>query len=256
MEDLGDKADNINEELSKIDLTLDDLREYFESNRDEEVLQELIDKSGDENLEELFDEISSFAHSATESGTRDEAYDDIWKKLEREFHNLDFDGDDVSITIPLDEKYDGKQNAQRYYNKYQKFKKGQVHILNQLRINQDEQDYFNALTQQLALASVHDAIEIKEELIRGAYIRTKLPKRSSKQIKIHYLQLLLDNDIRIYVGKNNLQNETITFKIGQKKDLWFHAKDYHGAHVLLQGDKISKHKRLHITRKKNHLILL
>jgi predicted ribosome quality control (RQC) complex YloA/Tae2 family protein len=156
----------------------------------------------------------------------------------------DFETDAI-ITIPLDEKYDGKQNAQRYYNKYQKGKKGQAHILNQLRINQDEQDYFLALTQQLSLASVHDAIEIKEELIRGAYIRAKLPKRSAKQAKVHYLQLNLDHDIRIYVGKNNLQNETITFKIGQKKDLWFHAKDYHGAHVLLQGDNLSnEHKEM------------
>jgi len=152
---------------------------------------------------------------------------------------------DAIITIPLDEKYDGKQNAQRYYNKYQKGKKGQAHILNQLRINQDEQDYFLALTQQLSLASVHDAIEIKEELIRGAYIRAKLPKRSAKQAKVHYLQLNLDHDVRIYVGKNNLQNETITFKIGQKKDLWFHAKDYHGAHVLLQGDTLNnEHKEM------------
>ncbi len=157
-------------------------------------------------------------------------------------HN--FETDEL-ISIPLDEKYDGKQNAQRYYNKYQKRKKGQAHILNQLRINQEEQDYFNALTQQLSLASVHDAIEIKEELIRGAYIRTKLPKRNPKQVKVHYLQLNLDHDVRIYVGKNNLQNETVTFKIGQKKDYWFHAKDYHGAHVLLQGDNLTnEHKNM------------
>lgn len=172
------------------------------------------------------------------------AYGMALQKGLKSFDVNNFETDEI-LTIPLDEKYDGKQNAQRYYNKYQKFKKGQVHILNQLRINQDEQDYFTALTQQLSLASVHDAIEIKEELIRGAYIRTKLPKRSSKVVKIHYHQLLLDNDVRIYVGKNNLQNETITFKIGQKKDLWFHAKDYHGAHVLLQGEHLTnEHKEM------------
>lgn len=162
----------------------------------------------------------------------------------KSFEVKDFETDET-IIIPLDEKYDGKQNAQRYYNKYQKGKKGQAHIINQLKINQDEQDYFIGLSQQLSLASVHDAIEIKEELIRGSYIRTKLPKRSPKQVKVHYLQLNLDNNIRIYVGKNNLQNETITFKLGQKKDLWFHAKDYHGAHVLLQGDAITnEHKNM------------
>jgi predicted ribosome quality control (RQC) complex YloA/Tae2 family protein len=162
----------------------------------------------------------------------------------KSFEVKDFETDETRV-IPLDEKYDGKQNAQRYYNKYQKGKKGQVHILNQLKINQDEQDYFNGLTQQLAIASVHDAMEIKEELIKGMYIRSKLPKKSSKVQKVHYLQLILDNNIRIYVGKNNLQNETITFKLGQKKDLWFHAKDYHGAHVLLQGENISnEHKNM------------
>ncbi len=160
------------------------------------------------------------------------------------FEVKDFNTDEP-LVIPLDEKYDGKQNAQRYYNKYQKGKKGQVHILNQLKINQDEQDYFNGLTQQLAIASVHDAMEIKEELIKGMYIRAKLPKKSAKNQKVHYLQLNLDNNIRLYVGKNNLQNETITFKLSQKKDLWFHAKDYHGAHVLLQGDNITnEHKNM------------
>ena len=162
----------------------------------------------------------------------------------KSFEVKDFETDETRV-IPLDEKYDGKQNAQRYYNKYQKGKKGQVHILNQLKINQDEQDYFNGLTQQLAIASVHDAMEIKEELIKGMYIRAKLPKKSAKNQKVHYLQLNLDNNIRLYVGKNNLQNETITFKLGQKKDLWFHAKDYHGAHVLLQGDNITnEHKNM------------
>ena len=151
------------------------------------------------------------------------------------FETKDFETDEI-ILIPLDDKYDGKQNAQRYYQKYNKGKKGQVHITHQLELNQNEIDYFTSLSEQIELASVNDAIEIREELVREGYLKQKHATKRKKEVKLNIIQLHF-GDARIYVGKNNLQNEQITFKIGQKKDLWFHASAYHGSHVLLQNSE-------------------
>ena len=73
-----------------------------------------------------------------------------------------------------------------------------------------------------------------EELVREAYLKQKHAPKRKKEMKLNIIQLHF-GDARIYIGKNNLQNEHITFKIGQKKDLWFHASAYHGSHVLLQN---------------------
>lgn len=146
----------------------------------------------------------------------------------------DFETDE-DIMIPLDEKYDGKTNAKRYYQKYQKGRKGQSHIRHQIDLTQMEADYFKSIQEQLSLASVNDAIEIRQELALGGYVPLKQTKRK-KETKLHYVHLALPNGIKVYFGKNNLQNEAVTFKLAQKNDTWLHAKDYHGAHVILQTE--------------------
>lgn len=147
-----------------------------------------------------------------------------------------FESDDI-IEIPLDMRYDIKQNANRYYQKYHKAKRS-ISIL-QEQIRQCEMDiaYFEQLHEQLRHCTIQDALEIKEELIKEKILRPKkntLTKRGKKKPNILCLQI---NDDLIYVGKNNIQNQTITSKIANKKDLWFHVKDYHGSHVLLKAEK-------------------
>lgn len=136
------------------------------------------------------------------------------------------------LSIPLDVRYDGKQNAGRYYQKYHKGRKGQVHIRSQIEKTQAEIDYFVGLQEQLAMASVIEALQIREELASLGYVPLRKGKKHKDQ-KIYYTQLSLDNGVQVYFGKNNQQNELVSFKLSRKNDTWLHAKDYHGAHVII-----------------------
>ncbi len=139
-----------------------------------------------------------------------------------------------TITIALDERLDAKANAAKYFQKYQKAKKGQSHIQNQIEITQQELSYFEGLLEQLSMATLMDAADIQQELIQQGYLRKRL-KPSKKKQQIHHYRFTYDEHHRILVGKNNVQNEFVSFKLAQKNDVWFHALDYHGAHVVLQG---------------------
>lgn len=144
--------------------------------------------------------------------------------------------DDMIIKIPLDPKLDIKGNAKKCFQKYNKGKKGQVHILEQLEICRDEIDYFEGIEQQLEIADFDDTKEINQELVELGYLKKKVSKiRKSKKKNIlpNVKKILLPNGVTLSVGKNNLQNEALTFKLANKNDCWFHTKDYHGAHVTL-----------------------
>lgn len=155
------------------------------------------------------------------------------KSGESQLDAVDFETNEA-IKIPLDPRFDGKENAKRYYQKYHKGRKGQVHIKTQMDLTQAEIDYFGALLEQLSFASVQEALEIKDELIQQGYLPQKQKSHKRKQPKASYTHCILDNGVHLYFGKNNLQNDTLTFKVAHRNDTWFHAQAYHGAHVILQ----------------------
>jgi predicted ribosome quality control (RQC) complex YloA/Tae2 family protein len=151
-----------------------------------------------------------------------------------------FDGEGM-ITIPLDPKLDVKANAKKLFQKYQKGHSGQPHIQNQIDLCQEEITYFEALQQQLEIADVQDAKEIRQELAKRGYMPAVVSKiRRQKETKPNYLTIKFNDHTTIYVGKNNLQNDFLTFKLGRKDDWWFHAKDTHGAHVIVQTDNFDE----------------
>ncbi len=179
----------------------------------------------------------------------DEALDcDRWKKYgellyaynvgdtkgQKEIKLNDYDtGND--IVIPLDPKLDGKGNARRCYSKYSKYRKGQTYLQEQINICKQEISYFQGLLEQLDLADFATAQEIKEELIKGGYLEEKkrhARKKKQEAPKVH--EVVLDNGIRIFYGRNNLQNEALTWHRARKDDTWLHAKDYHGSHVVIE----------------------
>lgn len=165
------------------------------------------------------------------------------KSGSKELEVEDFETSEKKI-IALDPKFDGKTNAKRYYQKYHKGRKGVSYIEEQIEKTKLEVEYFELLAEQLNMASVADAIEIKEELMNLGYIPQKKSK-SNKKHQLSYIHILTDDNKHIYCGKNNLQNDAITFKLAHKKDLWFHVKDYHGAHVVLASeDADEKHIRI------------
>lgn len=152
-----------------------------------------------------------------------------------------FEGDGT-ITIELDPKLDGRQNAKKCFQKYTKGKKGQSYLAEQIDLCRKEIEYFEALDQQLELADFNDAAEIRDELISQGYLKEQVKRirKKKKQTLPAITVLQIDENTQILFGKNNLQNDYLTFKLAKKDAIWMHAKDYHGAHVIITDSNPSE----------------
>ena len=184
-------------------------------------------------LEESYNEALDCA-KWQEYGDYLHAYAHLVHKGETSIELERFDGNGT-IIIPLDPKLDGRNNAKKCFQKYTKGKKGQVYLAEQIKLCRAEIDYFEALDQQLEIADFNDAAEIRDELVQLGYLKEQVRKIRKKKKDtapaisvIHY-----DEHTQILFGKNNLQNEYLTFKMARKDYIWMHAKDYHGAHVII-----------------------
>lgn len=145
----------------------------------------------------------------------------------------DFSGE--PCTIHLDVRYDGKQNAQRYYVKYHKGKIGVGYIEEQIELTENELAYFEALREQCQQADVKDASEIAQELAERRLFTLKGRKQPNKKDKKpNFRTYLIDDHTTIYVGKNNIQNDYLTFKFAHRNDYWFHVGQTFGAHVIVK----------------------
>ena len=145
--------------------------------------------------------------------------------------------DNQMITIPLDPMYSVKDNARKYFDKYGKLKRTYEALTTLMEENKKELMHLESIMTSLDIArSEDDLVQIKEELIDSGYVRRrrnlKKPKITSKPF--HYIS---SAGYDIYVGKNNYQNEEISFKLASGKDMWFHAKNAPGSHVIVKvGD--------------------
>ncbi len=149
---------------------------------------------------------------------------------------IDYSGNNK--TIKLDPKLSIKQNANKYFTSYTKKRKGKVYIEEQLEIANRELEYFNALKEQLDIATYLDALQIKEELIKYGYIRKKVNKqKKNKKINLYQVEY---NGYTITFGKNNTQNDYLSFDYAKPNNMWFHAKDFHGAHLVVNSDNPSE----------------
>ena len=155
--------------------------------------------------------------------------DDLEAKGLKQVTITDYEG--KQETIPLDPRLSIKANANRYYTRYQKKRKGQVYIKEQLEIAENERQYFESLDQQLSIADYNDALDIKEELSRFGYLKNKGAKNKKKK-KVSLYQIEVDGHL-ITFGKNNIQNAYLSFEYARPNYTWFHAKQFHGAHVVV-----------------------
>ena len=147
---------------------------------------------------------------------------------------FDYETNDF-INIPLDPLFSLKENANRYFTKYQKSKKAIKYIEEQINKTKDEIEYLSLIEAQISVASISDIEDIKNELIDAHYIKnTGVIKNKKKNKKIDILTYLTSENTLIYVGKNNIQNEYITHVLAKGNELWFHVKDSPSSHVLLQ----------------------
>ena len=140
------------------------------------------------------------------------------------------------ITIPLDPLLSPSENAKKYFDKYGKLKRTYEALSTLTAQVKEEIDHLESVQTALDIALLEeDLVQIKEELIESGYIRRK---GGAKKVKItsrpfHYLS---SDGFHIYIGKNNYQNDDLTFKFAIGNDWWFHAKGIHGSHVIVKTE--------------------
>ncbi|MCY7136913.1 NFACT family protein [Streptococcus gordonii] len=139
------------------------------------------------------------------------------------------------ILITLDKALTPNQNAQRYFKRYQKLKEAVKHLTSLIEETQATILYLESVETALAQASLTEIAEIREELIQTGFIRRRQREKIQKRKKPEKY-LASDGQTIILVGRNNLQNDELTFKMAKKDELWFHAKNIPGSHVVITGN--------------------
>jgi predicted ribosome quality control (RQC) complex YloA/Tae2 family protein len=136
-----------------------------------------------------------------------------------------------TVTIPLDIKLSPSDNAAAYYKKYRKLKRGAEHLSAQLEEKSALLEYLNSVMLEISELKASDEIaDIETELVKVGVVKPKGAKQKTRpSLPLRYLV----EGFEILKGKNNLQNEEITFKVASGGDVWLHKKNSHGAHVVI-----------------------
>ncbi|MCC9885458.1 fibronectin/fibrinogen-binding protein [Streptococcus agalactiae] len=140
-----------------------------------------------------------------------------------------------TIEISLDRALTPNQNAQRYFKKYQKLKEAVKHLKGFISDTENTITYLESVETSLNHASMEDINDIREELVETGFIKRRAHDKQHKRKKPEQY-LASDGKTIIMVGRNNLQNDELTFKMARKGELWFHAKDIPGSHVLIRDN--------------------
>ena len=142
------------------------------------------------------------------------------------------------ITIPLDDTLTPAENAKKYFDKYNKLKRTQEALTTQLEETQSDIAHLESISTALDIAlSESDLSQIKEELTEYGYMKRKYAgKKKGPQSKSKPFHYISSDGYHMYVGKNNFQNEELTFKFATGNDWWFHAKKMPGSHVIVKAN--------------------
>ncbi len=144
-----------------------------------------------------------------------------------------YDGNE--ITIPLDPDISAMENGKKYFAKYNKLKRTFEALSEQTISSKEELEYLLSVQTSLEIANTEsDLQQIKQELIDSGYIRGKFNKDKKKSERSKPLHYISSDGFHIYVGKNNYQNEELSFKLANGNDMWFHAKQMPGSHVIVK----------------------
>ena len=141
------------------------------------------------------------------------------------------------ITIPLDPQISALENAKKYFEKYSKLKRTYEAVSALLEETGSEVEHLDSISTALDIAlSEEDLVEIKEELMEYGYIKKRHPGGKKPKITSRPFHYISSDGYHMYVGKNNFQNEELTFKFATGNDWWFHAKGVPGSHVIVKTD--------------------
>ncbi|MEK3935137.1 NFACT RNA binding domain-containing protein [Sporosarcina sp. FSL W7-1349] len=183
-------------------------------------LQKEQDAAGQLDKFQLFGELLTANSYAVQKGATEATVDNYYEE-------------GTTVTIPLDPRKSPIDNAQRYYARYTKAKTALVMIAEQLEKAKEDIDYFEMVKQQVLQASPEDIEEIREELAELGFMRARRLKKKAKPKKTAPEAYVSSTGIPISVGKNNKQNDHVTFKLAARDHLWLHTKDIPGSHVVV-----------------------
>ena len=145
-----------------------------------------------------------------------------------------YDEDMKVIDIPISPILSPQQNAAKFYKDYTRMKNAEKELTKQMELGENELYYLKSVLEELNRAQTDAELEaIRQELHEGGYIRADGGKKKMKQGKVPPMRFESTDGYPIYVGRNNKQNEELTFKLARKDDIWCHASKVHGSHVII-----------------------
>ncbi len=183
--------------------------------------KELLETYDRERLRQLGDILTANIHGIQRGQTTVECVDF-------------YDEEMKTITISLSPLLSPQQNAAKYYKDYGRMKNAEKELTKQLEIGGEELQYLQSVLEELDRAQTDGELEeIKRELQDGGYVRADSSKKRMKQGKLPPMRFESTDGYFIYVGRNNRQNDELTFKAARKDDIWCHASKVHGSHVII-----------------------
>ena len=145
-----------------------------------------------------------------------------------------YDEDMKEIAIPLAPQLSPQQNAAKFYKDYARMKTAEKELNKQLSLGAEELAYLESVLEELNRAGTEAELEeIRQELQAGGYLRQDSGKKRMKQGKLPPLRFESTDGFPIFVGRNNRQNDELTFKLARRDDIWCHASKVHGSHVII-----------------------
>ena len=143
-----------------------------------------------------------------------------------------YDENCAEITIPLDPLLTPQQNAAKYYKRYNKAKTAEKHLKEQMEIARRDLEYLESVLEEIDQAELEqDFNDIRAELREAGFLRQQGKKEVNRPVKPR--QFRTSTGYRVLVGRNNRQNDKLTLKDADHRDLWFHTQKIHGSHVIL-----------------------
>ncbi len=147
----------------------------------------------------------------------------------------DFYHEDMAqIEVALSPLLSPQQNAAKYYKDYTRMKNAEKELTHQLELGRQELSYLQSVLEELDRAQTEAELEeIRQELQQGGYLRPDSGKKRIKQSKLPPMRFTSTDGFPIFVGRNNRQNDELTFRSARKDDIWLHAQKVHGSHVII-----------------------
>ena len=145
-----------------------------------------------------------------------------------------YDEEMKTISVPISPILSPQQNAAKFYKDYSKMKNAEKELTHQIALGEEELEYLQSVLEELGRADTEAELEeIRAELQQGGYLKPESNRRRPRQGKLPPMKFESTDGYTIYVGRNNQQNDHLTFKTARKDDIWCHASKVHGSHVII-----------------------